>query len=167
MTSERPKSDIRPQTLVEQQVVVEQGAIWFIMDGLVATSLNLEMVGGLVVLIVTQDEGQMVGTFLVEVDDATMDVGMEDGQSHVWFTIGFHVPDAILAPMVVVAPLVDLWLTTDGDAVDIGTEHFATIDQQLHVADAVMMVDVLCIVVGPEGEPYPAPCGELTLKFEV
>ena len=135
-------------------------------DGLVAETLNLKMVGGLVVLIVSQDEGQMVGTFLVEVDNATMDVGMEDGQSHVGFAIGLHIPDAMMAPMVVVAPLVDLRLTTDGDAVDIGMEHLATIDQQLHVANAIMMVDILCIVICPQSKAYPAPCGEFTLNVE-
>ena len=89
-------------------VVVEQRAVGFELDRLVAEALYLEMVGGLVVLIVAQDEGQMVGTFLVEVDDATMNVGMEDGQTHVWFAIGLHIPDAMMAPMVVVTPLVNL-----------------------------------------------------------
>ena len=46
------------------------------MNGCVATSLDLEMVGGLVVLIVAQNKGEMVGAFLVEVDDATMDIGV-------------------------------------------------------------------------------------------
>ena len=164
MTLERPKSDIWPKALVEQLVIVEQRAVWFKPDGLVAKSLNREMIGSLIVPIVAQNKGQMVGTFFIEIDDATMDVSMQDGQSHVWFTIGFHIPDAILAPMVVVAPLVDLWLTTEGDAVDIATEYLTTIDQQLHVADAVVVVDTLCIVVGPQGKAYPAPCGELTLN---
>ena len=104
----------------------------------------------------------MVGTFFVEVDNATMDIGMEDGQTHVGFTIGLHIPDAMMAPMVVVAPFVDLSLTTDGDAVDIGVEHFATIYQQLHIADAIMMVNTLCIIVGPQGKAHPTPCGEFT-----
>ena len=132
--------------------------------GLVAESLNGEIISGLVVLIVAQDEGQMVGTLFVEVDDATMDVGMQDGQTHAWLAIGLHIPDAVFAPMVVVAPFIDLSLTTDGDAVDIRAEHFATIDQQLHVADAVVMIHILGIVVGPQGKAYPAPCCELATE---
>ena len=108
----------------------------------------------------------MVGTFFIEVDDATMNVSMEDGQTHVWFAISLHIPDTCMAPMVVIAPLVDLSLTTDGDAVDIRMEHLATIDQQLHVADAIVMMDVLSIVVSPQSKAYPAPCGEFTLNVE-
>ena len=148
--------NIRPKALVEQLVVVEQRAVGFWSDGLVATSLYHEIVTCLVVLIVAQNEGQMVGTLFVERHDATMNVSLEYGQAHAWFTIGFHIPDAILAPMVVVAPFVDLSLTTDGDAVNIAAEHLATIDQQLHVADAVVMIHILGIVVGPQGKAYPA-----------
>ena len=120
---------VRPQALVEQQVVVEQRAAGFKSDGLVAESLNGEIISGQIVLIVAQDEGQMVGTLFVERDNATMDVSMQNGQTHAWFAIGLHIPDAVFAPMVVVAPFVDLSLTTDGNAVDIRAIHFATIYQ--------------------------------------
>ena len=120
---------IGPQALTEQMIIVEQRAGWFKPNGLVAKSLHREIIGSLIVLIVAQNEGQMVGTLFVERHDATMDIGMQNGQAHAWFAIGFHIPDAVLAPMVVVAPLVYLWLTTDGDAVNIAAEHFTTIDQ--------------------------------------
>ena len=136
------------------------------MNGWFTTTLHLKMIGSLIVLIVAKKEGQMVGTFLIEIDDAAMDVSMEDGQSHAWFAIGLHIPDAMMVPMVIVAPLVDLCLTTDRDAVNIRAEHLAAIDQQLHIADAIMMIDTLGIVVGPQGKAYPAPCGELTLNIE-
>ena len=104
----------------------------------------------------------MIGALLIEGDDATIETGMQDGQTKTWFAIGLHIPHMVATPMQIVAPEVDFGLTTDGNAVDIGTEHLTTIDQQAGVANAVMIVGGFAIVVGPKGEAYPAPCGKLT-----
>ena len=104
----------------------------------------------------------MIGALLIEGNDATIETGMQDGQTKTWFAIGLHIPHMVATPMQIVAPEVDFGLTTDGNAVDIGTEHLATIDQQAGVANAVMIVGGFAIVVGPKGEAYPAPCGKFT-----
>lgn len=104
----------------------------------------------------------MIGALFIEGDDATIETGMQDGQTKTWFAIGLHIPHMVATPMQIVAPEVDFGLTTDGNAVDIGTEHLTTIDQQAGVANAVMIVGGFAIVVGPKGEAYPAPCGKLT-----
>ena len=69
--------------------------------------------------------------------------------------------------MLVVAPTVDLRLTTDGNAVDIGAEHLAPVDQQLGIADAIMIIGGFAIVVSPEGKTYPAPCRKLSFNFKL
>ena len=104
----------------------------------------------------------MIGALLIEGNDATIETGMQDGQTKTWFAIGLHIPHMVATPMQIVAPEVDLGLATDGNAVDIGTEHLTTIDQQAGVANAVMIVGGFAIVVGPKGEAYPAPCGKFT-----
>ena len=63
--------------------------------------------------------------------------------------------------MEIVAPDIHFGLTADGNAVNIGAEHLAAIDQQLGTADAVVVIGGFAIVVGPKGKPYPAPCGKL------
>lgn len=104
----------------------------------------------------------MIGALFVEGDDTTIETGMQDGQTKTWFAIGLHIPHMVATPMQIVAPKVNLGLATDRNAVDIGTEHLATIDQQASVANAVMMIGGFAIVVGPKGEAYPAPCGKFT-----
>ena len=63
--------------------------------------------------------------------------------------------------MEIVAPDIHLGLAADGNAVNIGAEHLATIDQQLGTADAVVVIGGFAIVVGPKCKAYPAPCGKL------
>ena len=161
----------RPQTLHEQVIAIKQlrginGRGRLARRGMTSGRQSCgfahhrEVPLRVVALIVAQQEGEMVGPLFVEGDDATMDIRMEDRQTHVALAIGLHIPGAMMAPMVVVTPQVDLWLTADGDAVDIAAKHLATIDQQLHVADAVVMINTLRIVVGPEGKAHLAPCRE-------
>ena len=63
--------------------------------------------------------------------------------------------------MEIVAPDIHLGLAADGNAVNIGAEHLAAIDQQLCTADAVVVIGGFAIVVGPKCKAYPAPCGKL------
>ena len=125
------------------------------------------MILGGIVLVVAQNVGQVVGTLLVEGDDAAVKAGMEDGQSHAFFSIRLHIPRAVLAPVVVVAPGVHFRLTTDGNTVNIGTEHLAAIDQQLGMANALVVVGELTVVVGPQGKAYPAPRRKFAFKGEL
>ena len=69
--------------------------------------------------------------------------------------------------MVVVAPTIDLWLTTNGDAIDNRAKNLASIYQEAGLTNAIVVVGFLAIVVCPQSKAYPAPCGEGTLKFEV
>ena len=126
--------------------------------------MDNEVVDGLVVLIVAQLEREMVGTLLAEGDNATVEACVQNGQAHVWLAIELHVPDTGATPVVEVAPLVDLALAADGDAVNIRTEHLATVYQQARMADTIVIVGGFRIVVGPQGEAYPAPCGEVLLQ---
>ena len=109
----------------------------------------------------------MVGALLVETDNAVVEVGAKHGEPEGALTVGLHIPDAGATPVVVVAPAVDLGLTADGDAVDIAAEHLAAVDEQLGVANAVVVVGLLAVVVGPQGEAYPAPGGEGSLNIEL
>jgi len=104
----------------------------------------------------------MIGTLFVEGDNASVEPSMEDRKTKVRLTIRFHIPNARATPMLVVAPTIDLGLTADGNAVDIGAKHLATVDQQLGIANAIMIVGGFAIVVGPESKAYPAPCRKLT-----
>ena len=88
---------------------------------------------------------------------------MNGGQAHAGFPIGLHIPDAGTSPVVVVAPGVDLELATDGNAVNIGTEDLTTINQQLCMANAIVVISEFRIVVRPQGKAYPAPRRKATV----
>ena len=45
--------------------------------------------------------------------------------------------------MMVVAPKVDLYLTTDGNAVNIGAKHLTPIDQQTRMTNTIMIIGSL------------------------
>ena len=66
--------------------------------------------------------------------------------------------------MVVVAPMIDLWLTTNGDAIDNRAKNLASIYQEAGLTNAIVVVGFLAIVVCPQSKANPAPCGELTLN---
>ena len=127
----------------------------------IAYAADGEVVLGLVALIVAENISKVIGALLVEVDDAVGEVGMQYGQSHAGFTVRLHIPDMGAAPVVVVAPLVDLGLAADGDAGDVGAEHAAPIHQQACFTNAVVVVGGLAVVVGPQGKANPAPCGKV------
>ena len=123
-----------------------------------------EIVFGPVAVIVGQNIGETIGALLVETHNTTVETGMQDGQAETFLAVGLHIPHMITAPMEVVAPDIHLGLAADGDAVHIGAEHLATIDQQPRVADTVMVIGGFTIVVGPKGKAYPAPCCKLATE---
>lgn len=89
---------------------------------------------------------------------------MQDRQAEPFFAVGLHIPHMIAAPMEVVAPNIHLGLATHGNAIDIRAEHLAPIDQQPRFADAIMVIGGFAVIVGPEGEAYPAPCRKLAAE---
>ncbi len=95
----------------------------------VALSSYCEIVARLVILVVAQDESKVIGSFFVKGNDALVEVGMQDWQSHTWLTVGFHIPVARLSPVLVVSPEVDFLMATEGNAVHIRTEYFVTVNQ--------------------------------------
>ena len=145
-------------------VGIEEGTAVVELNARIGLAQYGEVVARLVALIVAQEISQLVRAFLVEVDDAPVEVGMKDGQSHALLAIGLHIPNTRTPPMQVVAPVVNLWLAGDGYAVDISTEHLAPIYQQTGVADAVVVVGSLGVVVSPKCEAYPAPSRELAAE---
>ena len=90
------------------QTRIEQRATRTGRDASIALTTDGEVVARLVALIVAQDVGEVVGTLFGEADNALLEVGMQDGQAHAWLTERLHIPHAVVAPVVVVAPLVDL-----------------------------------------------------------
>ena len=155
-----------PAALAEEEIVVEQAGTAAGSDAVRGNALDGKRVARLVAVEVAQHVGELVGTLLVEGDDAPPEVGMQDGKAHAWLAVRLHIPRAVAAPVVVVAPAVDFRLATDRDAVDIAAEHLAAIDQQARMADAVVVVGGLAIIVGPQSKAYPAPRGEFTLNVE-
>ena len=66
--------------------------------------------------------------------------------------------------MVVVAPMIDLWLTTNGDAIDNRAKNLASIYQEAGLTNTIVVVGLLTIVISPQSKANPTPCGELTLN---
>ena len=120
------------------------------------------MIFGLIAPVIAKDIGQVVRTLLVESDDASVESRMQDRQTHAGLAIRLHIPHTMTTPVQIVAPQVHLGLATDGNAVNIRTEHLATVNEQTRMAHTIMIIGLLAIVVGPEGKAYPAPCGKLT-----
>lgn len=73
-------------------------------DAAVGLSYYGKVIDGLIALIVTQNIGKVVGTLLIEGDDAAVDASTEQGQPHAWLTERLHVPLASATPMTVIAP---------------------------------------------------------------
>ena len=59
--------------------------------------------------------------------------------------------------MVVVAPGIHLHVLIDGNAAHIGGEHLAVVDEELHAANAIVVVGGLHVVVSPEAEAHLPP----------
>ena len=119
--------------------------------------MNGEGVADFVAFVVAEHVFEVVVALLVEVDDASVAVGSEERQRVAWFDKGFHVPAARVQPMVVVAPGVDHAVHADGDVVDRAMKHLLAVDKELRLVNAVVVVGALHVVVGPDGEAYPAP----------
>ena len=101
----------------------------------------------------------------VEVVDAPCVVGLEERQLTAWLHERFHIPHILMAPMLVVAPGIDLTVHLCGNAVDIAFENDFPVDGQARMADAVMMEGVFHIVVGPDAEAHLSPRRELSLQI--
>ena len=151
-----------PQYLIVQQIRVKHHIPSARRNACIAPPVDGKMIFGLIAPIIAKDIGQVIRTLLVEGNDAAVETGMQDGQTHARLAIRLHVPHTMAPPVQIVAPQVHLGLATDGNAVNIGAEHLATVNEQTRMAHTIMIIGHLAIVVGPEGKAYPAPCGKLT-----
>jgi hypothetical protein len=119
----------RPQTLVEEQIIVEQLATWLgILDSCITDTHDCKVILRPVTLIIAKNIRQMIGAFLIEIHDSLAKVRMKNGKTHARLTIRLHIPNMRTTPMLIVTPQVHLRMTTDGNTRHIGMEHFAPIN---------------------------------------
>ena len=128
--------------------------------------MNSERIAGFIALKVTQDVFEMIVAFLIKIDDATITVGLQTGKGVARFDVRLHIPCAVMQPMVVVAPDIHHTVLSDGDVVYNTVEGHVAIDIEQRLVDAVVVVAALHVVVGPNGEAYPAP-GRCLLPLRV